>query len=57
MQLAWVTAQLTAYAPAKSDKFPNLETLLHKPQQAARAPQTPEQQIEMLRSIMEGRKR
>ena len=57
MQLAFVTAKLTAYAPQKSDKFVKLDALLHKPEGPARPRQTPDQQIEVLRSILAGRRR
>ncbi len=57
MHQAWVGAQLTAYAPQKSDKFTKLDTLLHKPDAPTRTRQTPEQQLEVMRGILAGRKR
>lgn len=58
MEQAWLTARLNAYAPARSDKFTKLESLLAKPDAPSAKPQqSPEQQIAVLKSVMAARRR
>jgi len=55
--LAWHTANLTAYAPAKGREFIKLETLYHQPETRQQIRQTPEQQLAIARSWMASRRR
>lgn len=55
--LAWQTAGLTAYAPAKGRDFIKLEALQATSEPTAKPKQTPEQQIAVLKSVMAARRR
>ena len=57
MSLAWHTARLNAYAPAKSDKFIKLKELLHKDQNAKSLKQGWEAQLEATKAWMASRSR
>ena len=58
MAHAWHTARLTAYAPAKGRDFIKLDKMLVEPNHAQqRTRQSPEQQLEVMKAFMAGRRR
>jgi hypothetical protein len=55
--LAWHTAQLTAYAPAKGREFIKLEKLLRQSETHKQHRQSAEQQLAIAKSWMASRRR